>query len=154
GQVISKDVEATINFWIKEIDKKLTVQLNEVMHDPGFQKMESTWRGLHYLVHQSETGDMLKIRVLNVTKKELSKDLEKASEFDQSALFKKIYEEEYGQYGGEPFGLLVGDYDFDYLSQDVGLLQKISNVAAAAHAPFVAGSAPRMFGLESFAELP
>src|SRR6266542_872289 len=111
--VVSKDAEANIKFWIKEIDKKLTTQLNEVMHHQDFQRLESTWRGLHYLVHQSETGDSLKIRVLNVTKRELFKDLERAVEFDQSAMFKKVYEEEYGILGGEPYGLLVGDYDFN-----------------------------------------
>src|SRR5947209_7541992 len=97
GQVVSKDVETTIKYWIGEIDKKLSSQLNEVMHHPDFQKLESTWRGLHYLVHQSETGEALKIRVLNVKKNELFKDLEKAVEFDQSTLFTKVYEEEYGQ---------------------------------------------------------
>src|SRR6201993_1393118 len=89
GQVVSKDVETNIKFWIKEIDKKLSAQLNEVMHEPAFQKLEATWRGLHYLVMQSETGDSLKIKVLNVGKRELFKDLEKAIEFDQSSLFKK-----------------------------------------------------------------
>src|SRR5262249_5517899 len=146
GQVVSKDVEASIQYWIKEIDRKLSAQMNEIMHEPSFQKLESSWRGLHYLVHQSETGETLKIRLLNVTKKELSKDLEKASEFDQSMLFKKIYEEEFGQFGGEPFGLMIGDYEFDHSSMDVKLLQKISGVAASAHAPFVAAAAPRLFG--------
>src|SRR5688572_6910279 len=87
GQVVSKDVETNIKFWIGEIDKKLSSQLNAVMHHPEFQRLEGTWRGLHYLVHQSETGEGLKIRVLNVKKTELFKDLEKAVEFDQSALF-------------------------------------------------------------------
>ena len=109
GQVVSKDVETNIKTWIGEIDKKLTAQLNEIMHDPAFQKLESTWRGLHYLVMQTETSTTLKIRVLNVKKQELFKDLEKAVEFDQSSLFKKIYEEEYGQLGGQPYGMLVGD---------------------------------------------
>ena len=118
GQVVSKDVETNIKSWIGEIDKKLSAQLNEVMHDPEFQKLESTWRGLHYLVHQSETGENLKIRVLNVTKHELFKDLEKAAEFDQSSLFKKIYEEEYGQLGGQPYGMLVGDYEFGRSAED------------------------------------
>ncbi len=112
GQVVSKDVETNIKFWVNEIDKKLTAQLNQIMHQEDFQKMESTWRGLHYLVHQSETGEHLKIKVLNVSKRELGKDLEKAVEFDQSSLFKKIYEEEYGILGGQPFGMLVGDYEF------------------------------------------
>src|SRR5215475_5970260 len=93
GQVISKDVEENIKFWIAQLDKKLSLQLNEIMHTPEFQKLEGTWRGLHYLVHQSETGEQLKIRVLNASKKDLFKDLEKAIEFDQSALFKKVYED-------------------------------------------------------------
>ena len=143
GQVVSKDVETNIKAWIAEIDKKLSAQLNEILHDPDFQQLESTWRGLHYLVHQSETGENLKIRVLNVKKHELFKDLEKAVEFDQSTLFKKIYEEEYGQLGGQPYGMLVGDYEFGRSAEDVSLLKMISNVAAAAHAPFVAGRRPQ-----------
>jgi type VI secretion system protein ImpC len=153
GQTISKDVEASIKAWIGAIDKQLSSQLNEVMHDPAFQKLEGTWRGLHYLVHQSETGENLKIRVLNVTKKELLKDLEKAAEFDQSALFKRIYEEEYGQLGGKPYGMLVGDYEFSRTPDDISLLKMISGVAAASHAPFVANAAPKMFGMDQFTEL-
>ena len=129
-------------------------QLNEIMHDPAFQKLESTWRGLHYLVHQTETGETLKIRVLNVNKQELFKDLEKAVEFDQSALFKKIYEEEYGQLGGQPYGMLVGDYEFGRNAEDISLLKMISNVAAAAHAPFVSAAGPKLFNFDSFTELP
>lgn len=153
GQIVSKDVETNIKYWIGEIDKKLSSQLNEVMHHPDFQKLEGSWRGLHYLVHQSETGENLKIRVLNVSKRDLFKDLEKAVEFDQSALFKKVYEEEYGQLGGEPYGMLVGDYEFSRHPEDISLLKMISNVAAAAHAPFVAGAAPKLFNFESFTEL-
>jgi type VI secretion system protein ImpC len=153
GQTVSKDVETTIKAWIGQIDKTLSAQLNEVMHSPEFQKLESTWRGLHYLVHQSETGQALKIRVFNVTKKDLQKDLEKASEFDQSQLFKKVYEEEYGQLGGQPYGMLVGDYEFGRGPEDISLLKMISNVAAAAHAPFVAASSPKMFGFDSYTEL-
>lgn len=154
GHVVSKDVETNIKAWIGEIDKKLTAQLNEIMHDPAFQKLESTWRGLHYLVSQTETSTTLKIRVLNVKKQELFKDLEKAVEFDQSALFKKIYEEEYGQLGGQPYGMLVGDYEFGRNAEDINLLKMISGVAAAAHAPFVAAASPKLFGFESFTELP
>src|SRR5947209_2311499 len=154
GQVVSKDVETNIKFWIGEIDKKLTAQLNEVMHDPGFQKLEGTWRGLNYLIMNSETGEQLKIRVMNVTKRELEKDLENAVEFDQSQTFKKVYEEEYGTLGGHPFGMLVGDYEFGKSSSDVGILTKMSNIAAAAHAPFIAAAAPRMFNLDRFTELP
>jgi type VI secretion system protein ImpC len=153
GQVVSKDVETNIKFWIAEVDKKLSAQLNEIMHHPDFQKLEGTWRGLHYIVHQSETGEMLKLRVLNVNKRELFKDLEKAAEFDQSALFKKVYEEEYGLLGGQPYGMLVGDYEFGRTPEDVSLVKMISQVAAAAHAPFVAGSDPKMFGFENFTEL-
>jgi len=106
GSVVAGDVERTIKLWQAEIDKKLSAQLNEVMHHPEFQKLEGTWRGLDYLVKQSETGERLRIKVLNVTKKELAKDLEKAVEFDQSRLFKIVYEHEYGQLGGHPFGML------------------------------------------------
>jgi len=153
GQVVSKDVEATIKYWIGEIDKKLSAQLNEIMHHPDFQRLEATWRGLHYLVHQSETGESLKIRVLNVTKRELFKDLERAVEFDQSQMFKKVYEEEYGHLGGEPYGMLVGDYNFGRTSEDIQLLKMISNVAAASHAPFVASASPKLFNFDSFTEL-
>jgi type VI secretion system protein ImpC len=154
GQVVSKDVETNIKFWIGEIDKKLSSQLNEIMHHPDFQKLEGTWRGLNYLVQQTETGEALKIRVLNVTKRELFKDLEKAAEFDQSSLFKKIYEEEYGQLGGQPYGMLVGDYEFGRNAEDISLLKMISQVAAAAHAPFVSAASPKLFGFDSFTELP
>lgn len=153
GQVVSKDVESNIKFWIGEIDKKLSGQLNEVMHHADFQKLEGTWRGLQYLVGQSETGESLKIRVLNVTKRELFKDLEKASEFDQSSLFKKIYEEEYGQLGGQPYGMLVADYEFGRSDEDVRLLKMVSQVAAASHAPLVAAASPKMFNMDSFTEL-
>jgi type VI secretion system protein ImpC len=154
GQIISKDVETNIKYWIAEIDKKLSAQLNEIMHHADFQKLEGTWRGLHYLVHQSETGEHLKIRVLNVNKRDLLKDLEKAAEFDQSALFKKVYEEEYGQLGGQPYGMLIGDYEFTRHPEDVSLLKMISNVAASAHAPFVAAASPKLFNFENdFTEL-
>ena len=153
GQVVSKDVETNIKTWIGEIDKKLTAQLNEVMHDPAVQKLESTWRGLHYLVMQTETSTTLKIRVLNLKKQELFKDLEKAVEFDQSSLFKKIYEEEYGQLGGQPYGMLVGDYEFGRNAEDINLLKMISGVAAASHAPFVSAANPKLFNFESWTEL-
>jgi len=153
GQVVSKDVETNVKNWIGQIDRHLSEQLNEIMHHPDFQKLEGTWRGLHYLVQQSETSASLKIRLLNVTKRELLKDLEKAAEFDQSHLFKKIYEEEYGQLGGEPYGMLVGDYDFGRSPEDVGLLKMMSNVAAMSHAPFVAAASPKMFNMESYTGL-
>src|SRR5438105_7698126 len=123
------------------------------MHAPEFQQLEATWRGLHYLVRQSETGESLKIRVLNVKKRELFKDLAKAVEFDESGLFEKVYEEEYGQLGGQPYGLLVGDYEFDRSAEDVSLLKMVSNVAAASHAPFVAAAGSKLFNMDRFTEL-
>lgn len=151
---VSKDLEATINARIADIDKVLSAQLNAIMHSPEFQKLEGAWRGLHYFVMQSETSTMLKIRVLNISKDELRKDLEKAVEFDQSALFKKVYEEEYGTFGGAPYGALIGDFEFGRHPQDLALLEKVSNVAAAAHAPFISAAAPGLLGLESFTDLP
>lgn len=152
--VVSKDLEATIAARIADIDKLLSAQLNAIMHTPEFQKLEGSWRGLHYLVMQSETSTTLKIRVLNITKDELRKDLEKAVEFDQSALFKKVYEEEYGMFGGAPYSALIGDYEFGRNPMDLGLLEKVSNVAAAAHAPFIAAASSTMLNLDSFTDLP
>jgi type VI secretion system protein ImpC len=151
--VMGRDMEASILARIAEIDRLLTAQLNEIMHAEEFQKLEGSWRGLHHLVFETETSTMLKIRVMNVSKKDLGKDLEKAIEFDQSALFKKIYEEEYGTFGGAPFGALIGDYEFSNHPQDMALLEKISNVAAAAHAPFISAAAPQLFGWDTYSEL-
>jgi type VI secretion system protein ImpC len=150
---VSKDLESTINARIADIDELLSRQLNEIMHAPEFQKLEASWRGLHYLVHQSETSTMLKIRLLNVSRQDLLRDLERASEFDQSALFKKVYEEGYGVFGGEPIGALIGDYEFGRHPQDMALLEKVSNVAAAAHAPFIAAASPQLFNLDSYTDL-
>lgn len=153
GMAIDKDTVAMINDRISQIDKLISDQLNEVLHHPDLQKLEASWRGLHMLVDQTETSSRLKLRLLNVTQNELQNDLEKAVEFDQSALFKKIYEEEYGTFGGHPFSLLVGDYNFGRHPQDVALLEKLSNVAAAAHAPFIAAACPKLFDMNSFTEL-
>lgn len=150
---VSADTEAMLNARIAEIDRLISDQLNEVMHSPEFQELEASWRGLHYLLSQSETSEMLKIKVLNVSKKDLLRDLRGAAEFDQSALFKKIYEEEYGVFGGQPFGALLGDYYFSKTGQDIELLEKVSQVAAAAHAPFLSAASPEMFNLESFTQL-
>lgn len=150
---IATDTEAMINARIAQIDHLISIQLNEIMHHPDFQKLEASWRGLKYLLNQSETGTALKIKVLNVSKKDLLRDLQRAPEFDQSALFKKVYEEEFGVFGGAPFGCLVGDYEFGKSGQDIELLEKISQVAAASHAPFLSGTSPDMFNLESFTQL-
>jgi type VI secretion system protein ImpC len=142
-----------INARIAQIDHLISIQLNEIMHHPDFQKLEASWRGLKYLLSQSETSPMLKIKVLNVSKKELLRDLQRAPEFDQSAMFKKVYEEEFGVFGGSPFGALIGDYEFNKTGQDIELLEKISQVAAAAHAPFLTAASSEMFNLESFTQL-
>lgn len=150
---VSKDTQAMINARIAEIDHVISKQLNAILHEEEFQKLEAAWRGLHYLVHQSETGTTLKIKVMNVSKKDLLKDMERAPEFDQSALFKKVYEEEFGTFGGAPFGALVGDYEFARHPQDIALLEKISNVAAAAHAPFLSAASPQLFNWDDFTEM-
>jgi len=149
----SKDVVASIDHAVAQIDQLLSAQLNEIMHAQEFKQLESTWRGLNYLVQQSETGPMLKIRVLNASKKDVLDDVSKAVEFDQSGLFKKVYEDEFGMPGGQPFGILIGDYEFGKHPQDVALLEKISNVAAAAFAPFISAASPQLFGWDSFQEL-
>lgn len=150
---VSKDTEAMINARISQIDKLISDQLNAVMHAPEFQKLEGSWRGLAYLVDKTETGERMKLRVMNVSKKDLLKDMEKAAEFDQSALFKKIYEEEFGMFGGASYGALIGDYEFTNHPQDIALLSKISEVAAAAHAPFLSAAGPELFNFDSFTEL-
>jgi type VI secretion system protein ImpC len=153
SMTIAKDAEMMINARIAQIDHLLSIQLNEIMHHPSFQKLEGSWRGLKYLMDNSETGVGLKIRVLNASKKELLRDIEKAPEFDQSALFKKIYEEEYGVFGGAPFGALIGDFEFGKHPEDMALLEGMSHIAAQAHAPFVSAAAPDLFNLDSFTSL-
>ncbi len=153
--LLSSDVLDTIERLIAEIDRKLSDQLNQIMHHPDFQQLESAWRGLHYLVSNTETDEMLKIRVMNISKKELHKTLKKykGTAWDQSPLFKKIYEEEYGQFGGEPYGCLVGDYYFDHSPPDIDLLRGIAKICAASHCPFIAGASPTVMQMESWQEL-
>jgi type VI secretion system protein ImpC len=150
---VSEDLIADIESRIAQLDNLISEQLNEVMHASQFQKLEGSWRGLHYLVHQSETSTSLKINVFNASKKELVKDFRRAPEFDQSALFKKIYEEEYGVFGGSPFSALVGDYEFTNHPEDMFLLDEISHVAASACAPFLTAAGPELFGWDSFTEM-
>src|SRR3984893_5518972 len=149
--VVSDDVVGTINAIIAEIDQKLTEQINLILHHERFQQVESAWRGLHHLVSNTETDEMLKIRVMSIGKKELARSLKKYKgvAWDQSPIFKKLYEQEYGQLGGEPYGCLVGDYYFDHTPGDVELLGQMAQVAAAAHAPFIAGAAPSLMGMDS-----
>jgi type VI secretion system protein ImpC len=153
--LIGSDVVESVNAMIAEIDKKLSQQINAIVHHPDFQALESAWRGLHYLVNNTETDEMLKIRVMNISKKELHKNLRKfkGTNWDQSPIFKRLYEEEFGQLGGEPYGALVGDYFFDHSAPDVELLGEVSKIAAAIHAPFIAGSSPALLGMESWQEL-
>lgn len=150
---VSRDADAMINARIAQIDQLLSLQLNEVLHHEAFQKLESAWRGLKYLMDQSETSAMLKIKVLNCSKKDLLRDLQRAPEFDQSALFKKVYEEEFGIFGGHPFGALIGDYEFGKHPEDIELLEKVSQVAAGAHAPFLTAADPGLMNMESFTQL-
>ncbi len=150
---VSKDVISAIEARIADIDNALSNQLNAVMHAPEFQQLEGTWRGMRYLIMSSETGTQLKIRVMNTSKKDLIKDFKVAPEFDQTAIFKKIYEEEYGTFGGAPYAALVGDFEFSRHPEDLYLLDEMSHVAAAAHAPFLTASSPELFGMDSFTDL-
>lgn len=150
---LSKNMDVALNSRIAEIDRLISAQMNAIMHHEDFQKLEGSWRGLHHLVKNSLTGVMLKIRVINITKKELLKDFERALEFDQSTLFKKIYEDEYGTFGGAPFGAMIGDFEFGNHPQDMALLDKIAGVAAAAHAPFLSAANSGLFGWDSFTEM-
>lgn len=148
-----KNLTATINAAIGRIDQVISKQLSAILHNDKFQKLEGSWRGLNHLVMNSETSANLKIKVLNVSKKDLFKDLDKAVEFDQSQLFKKLYETEFGSPGGEPYASLIGDYEFTGHPQDIEMLEKISNVAAAAFCPFVSAADPALFGFENWTEL-
>lgn len=154
-RLISSDTVSTIESMIAALDRKLTEQVNQILHHEDFQKLESAWRGLHYMVNNTETDEQLKIRVMPISKQELGKTLKrfKGTAWDQSPLFKRLYEEEYGQFGGEPFGAIVGDYYFDHTPPDVELLAEMSKVAAAAHAPFITGTAPALLQMESWREL-
>lgn len=153
SMTLGRDADQMISARVAQIDHLISLQLNEVLHNPQFQKLEGTWRGLKYLLDQSETGTQLKIRVLNASKKDLLRDLQRAPEFDQSAMFKKVYEEEYGLFGGEPFGALVGDYEFSKHPEDLELLEKVSQVAAASHAPFLSAASSELLNMESFTNL-
>lgn len=154
-QLIGKDVTQSILAMIAAIDRTLTEQVNRIIHHPDFQQLESAWRGLHYMVNNTETDENLKIRVMDISKKELAKNLKKfkGTAWDQSPVFKKIYEQEYGQFGGEPFGAIVGDYFFDQTPADVELLGEMAKIAAAAHAPFISGASPSLMQMESWQEL-
>lgn len=152
---ISGDAYRTIEAMIAEIDRKMSEQIDRIIHHPDFQQLESAWRGLHYLVNNTETDEMLKIRVMNISKKELHRTLRrhKGIGWDQSPIFRRIYEEEYGQLGGAPYGCMVGDYFFDHSAPDVELLSEMARISAAAHCPFIAGADPRVMQMDSWQEL-
>lgn len=151
--VMSSNLSAAIDARIAELDRLVSAQLSAVMHAPQFQKLEATWRGLHYLCAQTSTSSTLKIKVINSSKRDLVKDFKSAIDFDQSALFKKVYEEEFGTFGGSPFGALIGDFELSRQPEDMYFIEQMSHVAAAAHAPFIASTSPELFGLESFSDL-
>jgi type VI secretion system protein ImpC len=151
--VVSDNLSATLDARVAEIDALISEQLSVVMHHADFQELESTWTGLHYLCKHTSTGSMMKIQVFNATKKELIKDFKTAIDFDQSALFKKVYEEEFGTFGGAPFGTLIGDFQISRQPEDMYFAEQMSHVAAAAHAPFISAASPEMFGLEGFTDL-
>ncbi len=152
---VSDDAIKSIQAIIAQIDKKLTEQVNQILHNPDFQKLEGAWRGLHHLVNNTETDEMLKIRVMNISKKDLAKTLKKfkGTAWDQSPIFKKFYEEEFGQFGGAPFGCMVGDYHFDHSPPDVEMLAGIAQISAACHAPFITGADPTLFQMGGWQEL-
>lgn len=152
---MSSDAYATIQHIIAEIDRKLSDQINQILHHEEFQELEGAWRGLHYLVNNTETDELLKIRFMNIGKKELGRTLKryKGAAWDQSPIFKRIYEEEYGQFGGEPIGCIVGDYHFDHSPQDVEILGEMAKIGAAAHCPFISGASPSVMQMDSWQEL-
>jgi len=150
---LTRDAESSIQARIAQLDQLISRQLNHVLHHPSFQKLEASWRGVRYLLDQSETGTMLKLKVLNVSKRELLRDLQRAPQFDQSALFKKVYEEEFGVFGGAPFAALIGDYQFGRGPEDMDLLRRVAQVAASAHAPFLSAASPELLNLSSFTQL-
>jgi len=150
---MTKNMDVAINSRIAEIDRLISAQMNEIMHHEDFQKLEGSWRGLQHLIKNTLTGPMLKVKVMSITKKDLLKDFERALEFDQSTLFKKVYEEEYGTFGGAPYGALIGDFEFGNHPQDMALLEKLSEVAAAAHAPFLSAASSDLFGWDTYSQM-
>jgi type VI secretion system protein ImpC len=151
--VVSNNLAATIDARVAELDAMISRQLSAIMHAPEFQKLEGSWTGLNYLVKNTATGQNLKIKMLNATKKELVKDFQSALEFDQSTMFKKVYEEEFGTFGGAPFGALLGDYEITRQPEDMYFIEQMSHVAAASHAPFISSASPELFGLETYNDL-
>ena len=155
ANLVSENSVKTIESIIAELDKKLSAQVNLIIHHENFQNLESAWRGLSYLVNNTETSESMKIRVMNISKKDLAKTLKKykGTAWDQSPLFKRLYEDEYGTAGGEPFGCLIGDYYFDQSAPDLEIMRGMAQIAAAAHMPFISAAAPSIMNMESWQEL-
>ena len=151
--VVSENLAASLDARVAELDRLISEQLSEVMHAPEFQALEGAWTGLHYLCKQTSTGTQQKIKLFNASKRDLVKDFKTAIDFDQSALFKKVYEEEFGTFGGAPFGTLIGQYEISRQPEDMYFIDQMSHIAAAAHAPFIASASPQLFGLDSYTEL-
>ncbi len=151
--IMSENLSATLDARVAELDRMISMQLSAVMHAPEFQKLERSWTGLHYLVKNSSCGSSQQIRMMNATKKELVKNFQSALEFDQSVIFKKVYEEEFGTFGGAPYGTLIGDFEITRQPEDIYFLEQMSHVAAASHAPFITSAAPELFGIESYGDL-
>jgi type VI secretion system protein ImpC len=151
--VMSDNLSATLDARVAELDRMISAQLSAVMHAPEFQKLERSWTGLHYLVKNSSSGVSQQIRMMNATKKELVKNFQSALEFDQSVIFKKVYEEEFGTFGGAPYGTLIGDFEITRQPEDIYFLEQMSHVAAASHAPFITSASPELFGIESYGDL-
>ncbi|MEW5787870.1 MAG: type VI secretion system contractile sheath large subunit [Pseudomonadota bacterium] len=151
--VVSENLAASLDARVAALDALISEQLSEIMHNPEFQRLESAWTGLHYLCKQTSTGVQMKIQLMNAGKKELVKDFKAAIDFDQSALFKKVYEEEFGTFGGAPFGVLLGQFEITRQPEDMYFIEQMSHVAAAAHAPFVTAASPELFGLDTFTDL-
>ncbi len=151
--VVSNNLSATLDARLAEIDRLISCQLSAIMHAPAFKKLEQSWTGLHYLVQNASSGQGVKVRMLNASKRELVKDFQSALEFDQSSMFKKVYEEEFGSFGGAPYGALIGDFEITRQPEDMYFIEQMSHVAAAAHAPFISAASPELFGLESYGDL-
>ena len=155
ANLVSDNAIKTIESIIAELDKKLSSQVNLIIHNDKFQELESSWRGLSYLVNNTETGENMKIRVMNVSKKDLAKTLKKykGTAWDQSPIFKRLYEDEYGTAGGEPFGCLIGDYYFNHTAPDLEILKGMAQIASAAHMPFISAAAPSIMNMDSWQDL-
>lgn len=151
--LVAPNLSATIDARVSEIDRAISAQLSAIMHAPEFQRLERSWTGLRYLVTASAGAQHVQVRMLNATKRELVKDFQSALEFDQSAIFKKVYEEEFGTFGGAPYGALIGDYEITRQPEDMYFIEQMSHVAAASHAPFVTSASPELFGIDSFTDL-